>query len=379
MLLAAVWLGDPVRIAPDRADRRPDAGGRAGARRRSGGARARRDRPTTSWASCAAPFNRMTSQIEQQRGELVDANTRARRRGGASPRRCWPASRPACIERRRQRHGSSCRNRSALELLALPEDGVLGRPLADVVPELAPLVAQAARAARPRHPGPGRDPAARHAPHPAGAHRRRAVATRGGFVVTFDDITELLSAQRKAAWADVARRIAHEIKNPLTPIQLSAERLKRRYLKQIKDDPETFSICTDTIIRQVGDIGRMVDEFSSFARMPRAGDAARGCRASSASRRCSCSAAAHPEIALSRRLCPTDAGAADLRSPPGRPGADQPPARMRPRRSRAGCADAARRCRRARSALALERRRRDGAHRRRGQRQGPAEAKAASG
>ncbi len=72
-----------------------------------------------------------------------------------------------------------------------------------------------------------------------------------------------------AAWGDVARRIAHEIKNPLTPIQLSAERLKRRYLKQIKDDPETFTICTDTIIRQVGDIGRMVDEFSSFARMPR--------------------------------------------------------------------------------------------------------------
>jgi two-component system nitrogen regulation sensor histidine kinase NtrY len=88
------------------------------------------------------------------------------------------------------------------------------------------------------------------------------------FVVTFDDITELLSAQRKAAWADVARRIAHEMKNPLTPIQLSAERLKRKYLKEIKTDPDTFEICTDTIIRQVGDIGRMVDEFSSFARMP---------------------------------------------------------------------------------------------------------------
>jgi len=72
-----------------------------------------------------------------------------------------------------------------------------------------------------------------------------------------------------AAWGDVARRIAHEIKNPLTPIQLSAERLKRRYLKQIKEDPETFTMCTETIIRQVGDIGRMVDEFSSFARMPR--------------------------------------------------------------------------------------------------------------
>jgi two-component system, NtrC family, nitrogen regulation sensor histidine kinase NtrY len=86
--------------------------------------------------------------------------------------------------------------------------------------------------------------------------------------VTFDDVTALLSAQRKAAWADVARRIAHEIKNPLTPIQLSAERLKRKYLKDIDNDPETFATCTDTIIRHVGDIGRMVDEFSSFARMP---------------------------------------------------------------------------------------------------------------
>ena len=89
-----------------------------------------------------------------------------------------------------------------------------------------------------------------------------------GYVVTFDDITELLSAQRKAAWADVARRIAHEIKNPLTPIQLSAERLRRKYLKEITSDKETFQLCTDTIVRHVVDIGRMVDEFSAFARMP---------------------------------------------------------------------------------------------------------------
>jgi two-component system nitrogen regulation sensor histidine kinase NtrY len=89
-----------------------------------------------------------------------------------------------------------------------------------------------------------------------------------GFVVTFDDITELQAAQRKAAWADVARRIAHEIKNPLTPIQLSAERLKRRFTKEIQSDPDTFAQCADTIIRHVGDIGRMVDEFSAFARMP---------------------------------------------------------------------------------------------------------------
>ena len=89
-----------------------------------------------------------------------------------------------------------------------------------------------------------------------------------GYVVTFDDLTELQSAQRKAAWADVARRIAHEIKNPLTPIQLSAERLKRRFAKEITSDPDTFVQCVDTIVRHVGDIGRMVDEFSAFARMP---------------------------------------------------------------------------------------------------------------
>src|SRR6202030_2976075 len=78
-----------------------------------------------------------------------------------------------------------------------------------------------------------------------------------GFVVTFDDITDLVSAQRTAAWADVARRIAHEIKNPLTPIQLSAERLQRKYANEIVTDHEVFKQCTDTIVRQVGDIGRM--------------------------------------------------------------------------------------------------------------------------
>lgn len=89
-----------------------------------------------------------------------------------------------------------------------------------------------------------------------------------GFVIAFDDITEQVAAQRNAAWADIAQRIAHEIKNPLTPIQLSAERLKRKYLKEIESDPTVFVQCTDTIVRQVGDLRRMVDEFSSFARLP---------------------------------------------------------------------------------------------------------------
>jgi two-component system nitrogen regulation sensor histidine kinase NtrY len=89
------------------------------------------------------------------------------------------------------------------------------------------------------------------------------------YIVTLDDITDLVSAQRTAAWADVARRIAHEIRNPLTPIQLSAERIKRKYGRLITHDRDIFDQCTDTIVRQVDDIKRMVDEFSSFARMPK--------------------------------------------------------------------------------------------------------------
>lgn len=94
--------------------------------------------------------------------------------------------------------------------------------------------------------------------------------TEKNYVVTLDDITDLVTAQRTAAWADVARRIAHEIKNPLTPIQLSAERLKRKYGRLVVDDRDIFDQCIDTIVRQVDDIKRMVDEFSAFARMPRA-------------------------------------------------------------------------------------------------------------
>jgi two-component system, NtrC family, nitrogen regulation sensor histidine kinase NtrY len=97
----------------------------------------------------------------------------------------------------------------------------------------------------------------------------QAVAGERGYVVTLDDITDLVTAQRTSAWADVARRIAHEIKNPLTPIQLSAERIKRKYGRVITEDRGVFDQCTDTIIRQVDDIRRMVDEFSSFARMPK--------------------------------------------------------------------------------------------------------------
>jgi len=101
------------------------------------------------------------------------------------------------------------------------------------------------------------------------ATSEQSAESEHGYVVTLDDITELVAAQRTSAWADVARRIAHEIKNPLTPIQLSAERLRRKYGKLIGDDSGVFEQCTDTIVRQVDDIRRMVDEFSRFARMPK--------------------------------------------------------------------------------------------------------------
>src|ERR1700710_1553404 len=160
-------------------------------------------------------------------------------------------------------------NQAARALLDADLLGVIGQELGTIVPEFAELMRQAQAA-------PER---ARTAEIQIGPpSRRRTLLVRigadlsggrpDGFVVTFDDITELQSAQRMAAWADVARRIAHEIKNPLTPIQLSAERLKRRFTKEIQSDPDTFSQCADTIIRHVGDIGRMVDEFSAFARMP---------------------------------------------------------------------------------------------------------------
>lgn len=96
----------------------------------------------------------------------------------------------------------------------------------------------------------------------------QSMRENAGYILTFDDVSPLLAAQRKAAWSDVARKIAHEIKNPLTPIQLAAERLKRKYLKEINSDPSTFQSCIDTIIRQVGQIGKLVTEFSSFARLP---------------------------------------------------------------------------------------------------------------
>jgi two-component system nitrogen regulation sensor histidine kinase NtrY len=159
-------------------------------------------------------------------------------------------------------------NRSAEKLIGRTESEALGQPLTEVLPELVGTMAAVKSGASPQDQitvsrnNRERNLSVRVTSEQSGDSDR-------GYVVTLDDITELVAAQRTSAWADVARRIAHEIKNPLTPIQLSAERLRRKYGKMIGEDRGVFEQCTDTIVRQVDDIRRMVDEFSHFARMPK--------------------------------------------------------------------------------------------------------------
>ncbi len=212
-------------------------------------------------------FNRMTNQLAAQRSELMEAYRQIDERRRFTETVLSGVS--AGVVGLDAEGRINLPNRSASELLGRDLNEDLGARLSEVVPEFGTLLDQAMAA-----PERSRTAEIRIGPPDS---RRTLMAQIGaetqngqvsGYVLTFDDISELLSAQRKAAWSDVARRIAHEIKNPLTPIQLSAERLKRRYLKQIQTDPETFVSCTDTIVRQVEDIGRMVDEFSAFARMP---------------------------------------------------------------------------------------------------------------
>jgi two-component system nitrogen regulation sensor histidine kinase NtrY len=162
-------------------------------------------------------------------------------------------------------------NRSAERLMARSETEVLGLPLAQIAPELGEIF-ETARNGNHRlvqkQLAMMRDGQERN--YSVRVTSEQATEAEHGYVITIDDITELVLAQRSSAWADIARRIAHEIKNPLTPIQLSAERLRRKYGKTISDDPAVFEQCTETIVRQVDDIKRMVDEFSRFARMPKA-------------------------------------------------------------------------------------------------------------
>jgi two-component system nitrogen regulation sensor histidine kinase NtrY len=229
------------------------------------GAQVRVERDDDELGMLGAAFNRMTHQLSAQRSDLVAAGrlNEIRRRftetvlSGVS----------AGVVGVDHDGNITIVNRAAARLLdATPED-MEARHYSQGLPELAPLILRAMSEPAGRASG---EVTIKRGGTPRGLSVQ-VTSERGsseGFVVTFDDITDLVSAQRTAAWADVARRIAHEIKNPLTPIQLSAERLKRKYSSEIITDPEIFVQCTDTIVRQVGDIGRMVDEFSSFARMP---------------------------------------------------------------------------------------------------------------
>ncbi|HVY13714.1 MAG TPA: PAS domain-containing sensor histidine kinase [Rhodopila sp.] len=218
-------------------------------------------------AGLSRAFNRMTGQLAAQRTELMDAYSQIDERRRFTETVLSGVS--AGVIGLDDQGRIELPNRTADELLGLDLITAIGRPLSEIVPEFSALFAEVAGSP---------DKACTAEIQIGPSTRRRTLLVRigaelsagrtNGYVVTFDDITELQAAQRKAAWADVARRIAHEIKNPLTPIQLSAERLKRRFAKEIQSDPETFALCADTIIRHVGDIGRMVDEFSAFARMP---------------------------------------------------------------------------------------------------------------
>ena len=203
-------------------------------------------------------FNRMTEQIQGQTSALVSANEQIEaRRSFIEAVLSGVSSAVVSID---ADHRILLVNAAAERLIGIGADELTGRPLKDVAPELARLLDGDEREAVVQ--------LARREGEPA-TLAAKAVAQGDGFVLSLEDITQQLLDQRRAAWSDVARRIAHEIKNPLTPIQLAAERLQRRFGDKVEGDQATFRKLTDTVVRQVHDMRRMVDEFSSFARMPK--------------------------------------------------------------------------------------------------------------
>jgi two-component system nitrogen regulation sensor histidine kinase NtrY len=219
-------------------------------------------------AQLGETFNKMTQELRTQRDELVSASDLI-----DSRRRFIEAvlsSASAGIIGVDASGSVGILNRSAEKLIGHAESETLGHPLSDVLPELDDMMKTAREGTQRLVQGQitiNRDGHERNLSVRVSAEQTSQ--TRDSYIITLDDITELVSAQRTSAWADVARRIAHEIKNPLTPIQLSAERIRRKFGKVITEDKAIFEQCTDTIVRQVDDIRRMVDEFSRFARMPK--------------------------------------------------------------------------------------------------------------
>ncbi|WP_158669485.1 sensor histidine kinase NtrY-like [Bradyrhizobium guangdongense] len=220
-------------------------------------------------AQLGETFNKMTQELRSQRDELVNASDLI-----DSRRRFIEAvlsSASAGIIGVDASGSVGILNRSAEKLIGHSEAETLGHPLSDVLPELDEMMKTAREGTQRLVQGQitiTRDGAERNLSVRVSAEKNQP---HDSYIITLDDITELVSAQRTSAWGDVARRIAHEIKNPLTPIQLSAERIRRKFGKSITEDKDKqiFDQCTDTIVRQVDDIRRMVDEFSRFARMPK--------------------------------------------------------------------------------------------------------------
>jgi two-component system nitrogen regulation sensor histidine kinase NtrY len=219
-------------------------------------------------AQLGETFNKMTQELRTQRDELVNASDLI-----DSRRRFIEAvlsSASAGIIGVDASGSVGILNRSAEKLIGHAESETLGHPLSDVLPELDDMMKTAREGTQRLVQGQitiSRDGHERNLSVRVSAEQTSQ--SRDSYIITLDDITELVSAQRTSAWGDVARRIAHEIKNPLTPIQLSAERIRRKFGKVITEDKAVFEQCTDTIVRQVDDIRRMVDEFSRFARMPK--------------------------------------------------------------------------------------------------------------
>src|SRR3982074_3466179 len=219
-------------------------------------------------AQLGETFNKMTQELRTQRDELVNASDLI-----DSRRRFIEAvlsSASAGIIGVDASGSVGILNRSAEKLIGHAESETLDHPLSDVLPELDDMMKTARESTQ--RLGQGQITIPRDGQERILSVRVSAEQTshsRDSYIITLDDITDLVSAQRTSAWGDVARRIAHEIKNPLTPIQLSAERIRRKFGKVITEDKAIFEQCTDTIVRQVDDIRRMVDEFSRFARMPK--------------------------------------------------------------------------------------------------------------
>jgi two-component system, NtrC family, nitrogen regulation sensor histidine kinase NtrY len=204
----------------------------------------------------ATAFNQMTERLEEQTNELRSANTQLETRRAFIE--AVLSSVTAGVIAVDMKHDILLLNRSA-ETLLEQDDPIEGKALGSVSPELEEFMR-------------GQQSEANVLIAAEGVQRTLAVKRvryQDGSVLTFDDITDQLTDQRRAAWSDIARRIAHEIKNPLTPIQLAAERLQRRFGEEVSSDKDTFERLTGTIVRQVGDLRRMVDEFSNFARMPK--------------------------------------------------------------------------------------------------------------